>query len=95
MLNLSQVITDLRIKLAKMNLINIDKIIDEEESPSCPICSSKELIDYVCNNCQLDLKEIFICPVLSEEKICVITKKQCNLKALEFEQCDIYHQNDL
>lgn len=83
--------------LDKINKI-MENLQEEIISIQCPICNNK-LNENICATCDINLNDIFICPLTKQEtietknKICSITNEICNFpNGLDYEECPIYHK---
>mgnify|MGYP001438255681 CR=1 FL=1 len=81
----------------------IDRIMENIQedliSNQCPICNNK-IENNICSICDINLVDIFICPLTkqdtiidNENKICAITNEKCEFpNGLDYETCPIYHK---
>ena len=58
----------------------------------CPNCGNKitnpEI--YICPNCTYDFGQLISCNYLNESKNCFLTGEPCNIKGLNYENCQIF-----
>lgn len=74
--------------------IGEDMAMEKELEQECPICLVVMTDKYICNHCKADLNRFFRCPFKNQQDYCDITKNFCNYKALEYEQCNVFHENN-
>ncbi len=94
------ILGQIRSEMARMGIINEESIVNEDLPDLCFICSN-QLVEHKCNTCSVDFNEIFICPLLNDTslnegiKTCNVTSQKCEIKALEYERCELYHSSNL
>lgn len=67
----------------------------EEHDPNenaCPICQTVMTDRFKCSHCQADLERFFRCPYKNHDDNCNINKNNCTYKALEYENCNVFHE---
>lgn len=58
----------------------------------CPNCGNiiTDSDVYTCPNCTYDFGQLISCVYLDDDKKCFLTGEPCNIKGLDYENCEIY-----